>query len=361
MIENDTFLADLVKWADRVHRATPGASEPPVDLWQRVLVQVKSQSKETMNMNSATTLTAPITRRTSHDEAHEGFRHYANLAATLAIVIAVALAGWFATMQLNRPGGTNSNLALIGSTPIAESTACDVEPLTVDEAMSIAKNPLAHLEPEEGFMQMDEYLLFGWIMDQESSKPGYVSPYTMVWDVQLEPVIEDDFSEATSVAQGFLDCIAHGTIGQVWRYLDPVTLHYDIHSVFPMFTSEDDARVILADVLLSPAEGIWDGGAINPTQGSGSVRINPNQELAYSVHQPPGGSVHIVDVILAPLIFFDDDGNVVLETTVTGFPIKTTGVRLNNAQNVVIGRSMIDGNWYVVGFVRAESYRLPNP
>src|SRR5690554_3169453 len=105
MTENDPFLNDMRSWADRAHRATPGADVPPADVWQRVLAEVDLQKKGTATMSTVTALSAPMTPRPALPlDSRGGFRHYANLAATVAIVLGVALAGWFATMQLNQPG-----------------------------------------------------------------------------------------------------------------------------------------------------------------------------------------------------------------------------------------------------------------
>lgn len=364
MTDNDPFLKELQQRADRAHKSADRADDAPSELWQRVRAQAKTEEEERTAISTITmpTSSAPMTRPLAPAKSR-GIGHYANLAATISIVIAVAVAGWFATMQLNQSGSDDGRFAFLDSTPVAEQSAnCDVDPLTVDEAMSITKNPFAHMKLDEDLMESQGMRWFVSVIDEEYSQPGYVSPRAMLSGVELEPVGHKEFQDASEVAQKYLDCIATGSVGQAWRFLDPVTVHHAIHDMLPMFTTEEEVRSILTEVLSAPnAFDVWNSGIYSPLHSSGQVLINPNPELAYVVHQPPGGSVHIVDVVVAPLMIVHSDGTVALEATLSGFPLQTNGVRINNASNLAIGRSGFDGNWYVIGVAPPEPYQLPNP
>lgn len=345
MTEHDPFLRELQHRADRAHQSADRADDAPPDLWQRVRSQVRTTEEESPAMS---TITMPASPETSPQlpasERSGGFGHYANLAVTIAIVIAVAVAGWFATMQLNRPGDDSNQFALAPGTPEVASAICDVEPMTVDEAMVILLNPYQAMEVDEGYAKHAETLV--WLKDQ-SGQTGQPPLEMLLTDGPNGEIEQDELDKALTLGDTYLECVQHGTRAQVFRLLDPVGVHEYLRGMLPLFTSEEEARGIIEEELSKSGNTVWTQDFMLEYLEGKSIRMNRNPERLYIDSSHAVDSFLLDAIVISPIVIYDANGEVVFETEFGGFPVTNNGYATDYARNVSIAKSPFNGEWYV--------------
>lgn len=308
-------------------------------------------------MISATTiLTAPVASTpASGTDTRGGFRHYVNLAATLAIVAAVALAGWFATMQLNQPGSPEPRFAALGiEREDAGNGVCDVEPLTVDEAIQIVRSPMFYLYGGEDNARADGW---GQIID-EGHAMNFVGAPLRDWS-QLTgltphaalPVSEEEFVEAYALAEEYRDCIQTGTRGQVWALFDPVVVQYEIATRIPLLQPMDETRIVIEQLLNEPTFAST-AAAVNDRKW----QVNPNTDLAVRIDH--GMTFHVHRSILIPVQILDRDGEIVASYDIYGNRLPDGGFGREDSFNIVVAFSSVTETWYIAGAY--ESTQYPN-
>lgn len=257
MNEHEKFFEELQKDVDAEHRRIDGADAPPANMWTSIRAQAEPESKEEeTNMIASTALNATLEPSAGRKHSGKRIGHYANLAATITLVVAVAAAGWFATMQLNQPSEPEPRLAILSATPSAEaspesaSATCDVEPLTTDRVMEIVKNPAR----------------FG--IEGSTGEPSDITPYAELREVDPDLEIvgesttpsEEQFDEASIVANEYLNCLIYGTQAQIWTFYSPVLLQQKILAEFPVFAEESLVRERVEELSTQPgyqAEYAW--------------------------------------------------------------------------------------------------------
>src|SRR5690606_33830931 len=135
-------------------------------------------------------------------------------------------------------------------TPQANTSTCDIEPLSVDRVMEIVEHP--------------GYFMTEGAAGERSSSPGIASPPdAALWeldgarDLYLEERTsvpsQDQFDSATDVANHYMNCMTFGTQGQVWNFYSPVHIQASILAEFPVYANETDVRARVEERLVEPA------------------------------------------------------------------------------------------------------------
>lgn len=350
MTDHDAFLAEVHGWANRAHSTAPGAAAPPADLWGRILAQTNPQPKEKSQMSYPTTAAIPAVSIPPPDtRSKQGFGHYLNLAATIALVLAVAVAGWFATMQLNQSGNGNDRFAMTPGTPEVASAVCDVEPLTLDEAMVILVNPYQAMDVDERLAEHYETLV--WLKDQ-SGQTGQPPMELLLTDGPNGELEQAELDKALALGDSYLECVQHGTRGQVFRLLDPVGVHEYLRGLLPLFTSEKEARVIIEEELNKTGNTVWTQDFMREYLENKSIGVNHNLDRLYIDSSYAVDSFLLDAIVIAPVVIYDEHGEVVFETEFGGFPVTNNGRAADYARNVAIAKSPFDGEWYIFNIYR---------
>ncbi len=281
MNENEEFFENLHKDVHSAHRKTDGGGRPPSNMWNAIRAQVKQETKQEekpMISTAAHTAThAPFT-----GTSHKGFGHYLNLAVTIALVLAVAVAGWFAIGQLNQPGEPEPRLAIVGSTPGAEATpesgsaTCDVDPLSTDTVMEIVKNPARFTangptgEPTDRPMVGSPTNAEFWEVDPDLELVG-----------ESTTPSEEQFDDASEFANVYLECLISGTQGQIWTFYSPVLLQQKILGEFPVFAEESQVRDRVEELAAQPAYQAEYAWQVELTTGPQPLNPDDQQELEF--------------------------------------------------------------------------------
>lgn len=352
MTENDPFLKELQQRADRAHKSADRADDAPPELWQRVRSQVNSVEEENPAMSALTMpassaqLSQPVAPVKSR-----GIGHYANFAATITIVVGVALAGWFATIQINQPSPGNPQFAALGvDQEEAGNGVCDVEPLSVDDAITIMRDPMDYLSGD-----MDEDLV------DPFEGNGLNGNYVAIGDygnwqflisligIASTPVIEREFDELLPIAHEYFDCVVHGSNGQVYRLLDPVVVQSRLVLTLPVLISEDEVRERLEVMFAEPA--------LSPDSSLQREIVGvPNDDPELSIYIASGHLLHNGGAYIVPLKWVDSAGAVVAETDIYGNEVSGDIDQANMTFNIVMAKSNLDGNWYVSGTYNPHYY-----
>ena len=169
------------------------------------------------------------------ESAGQLIRHYSNLAATIALVLAVAVGGWLAMSQM--PGGSDDSrfAAIQGSPEVAQT--CDVEPMTVNEVMAIVENPYKYAAPSD----------YG---------PPNMSPAPWFDDVaEVQPITTDilgaNYGEvptdaamerALPVLDSYMACMETATVAHALRFVDPFSIQRHVTEEFPFYRDESGVR-----------------------------------------------------------------------------------------------------------------------
>ena len=344
MTDHDTFLAEYSTWVDRVHRSTPDANIPPADLWQRILAQANPQPKETKQMSSIKTATVPMTPAVPVDSRiRGGFGHYMNLAATIALVMAVAVAGWFATMQLNPSGGSENRFALLGQTD--ETATCDVDALTVDEVMEIVRNPYRYMV-DRADPDSQALVSYQFAAEQELMVGNIVPSWHEFNAVSRVTPSEAEFEEASQAANAYIACLQHATWGQYWAMYHPVAVQQDVLAQFPVFADEESVRTHVESVIneeLDPRFNTLEG--FYTAYGEVAITANPDVEKADLILY---GSADIEPTIAMGVLVTDESGEVIMETGSTGYPHQIRQGSITERPVIVVQKSSVTGEWYVL-------------
>lgn len=354
MTEHDPFLQELQQRADRAHTSADRADDAPPDLWQRVTAQVKSNAKEHTTMN-ATILTAEASRGPgvyrrvppANSANHRGFSHYANLAVTIAMVVAVAVAGWFATMQLNQPGGSNDQFAFAPGTPEVASATCDVDPVTVDEVMEIVRNPYRYMY-DRADSESDALVSYEYMARQELAVGFYFPTAAEYQSVNRTNPSQSEFEEASEAVNSYIVCMRDATNGQYWALSHPIWVQEQVLSQFPVFADEESVRAYVEEVIDQPVEAMFNrlNGFYN-AYGDAEIVANPDPELADLILY---SSADYEPTIAMGVLVTGSDGEVILETGSTGFPHQVQPGAVTLRPVIVVQKSSATGEWYVMPY-----------
>lgn len=354
MNEDQSWPNELQKQVDDAHHTTDRADAPPAGLWSSIRAQVQPQpqtiveTKESQPMITTATLPQSIAapmRSTPQDQAG-GFRHYVNFAATVALVLAVAGGGWLAMMQVNQPdGGPEPRFAALGLQPEEEGNGvCDAEPLTVDETIFIVKDPIGSLIPE-----IEDPAALGypedWFGPRAITVPNVYWYMAQVYELDYfgMDLPQADFEAAQPVVNEFLDCLQSGTRGQLWRLMDPITVHALATQYLPTLSSEDTARVVLPDILEAPAHPN-SGGSVDTR----IIRINPDSSL--TGYLAASNRTGFPGFAISPVIHVEENGDVLTEADRHGISVDDPDHDAEGAMNIIYGRSAVDNQWYVIDY-----------
>lgn len=343
--ENDLAANALEfhRWVDDALRTDPAATGPAADTWSRVLRQTAQVESRGESMN-AISLGSPM--RTSNFPKQplierQHVSKYLNYAASLLIVFGVAFAGAFMAMQINQPGGSNGQFAVLGQ---SDAGTCDVEPLSVDRVMEIVKNPYLFMkngpagEPATG-ENADNDMYSGL---QEATIWQYMFP------VRKDKTIpaEEDFGNASAFANHYLNCVFQGTRGQIWTFLGPAEIQADVLRNFPVFATEADVLAWVTANIDSPPDG--DQGSYQWLHSrfikvdATTVSVNPDRNLAYRQAAAFGPEWHVITFGIKAV---DADGNTVILTNANGSDLKTGG---QNGLKVIVRWQADHGRWEVL-------------
>ena len=241
MSEHDSFF-DQLEQAMNTDLAKEGsAARPSPDLWQQIRADYDRQSmKRESTMSTATpTPTFDQVVPVSMPSSGRSLGQYLNTATSFALVLAVAIGGWFATMQLNSPNGSNDAFGLIGQSD-GEAT-CDVEPMTVDEVMAIVENPYRYADPD--VFQTSRYGTRDytpWLDDFAEVQPNG-SP-TLVLGAGDVPT-QAAFDQSSEVISQYIACLQQDpTVAMMLRFSDPFSIQHHVRNEFPFYRTEDVVR-----------------------------------------------------------------------------------------------------------------------
>ena len=346
MTDHDHELYDFRHRVDRIHAATPGSEGAPADLWHRVRAQIETTEEETTAMSSISTPvdSIPVSNQNAPSGQHRFARH-ANLAATIALVLAVALGGWFAATRMNQPGSPEPRFAVLPGTPEVADATCDVEPMTVDEALIIMENPYRSMTVSEDMG--GDYGTWEWLsgLDVEIGQP---QRNELITDGPNMVLGQADLDHAMDLGNTFLACIHHGTQAQVYALL----VHSRLRSMLPLYASEEEARAIVQEELNRSGNTEWVEDSQIEYLSDKTISMNPKTEFQYLDSSPMLHNYMIDAVVMAPIVIHDADGSLVFETDFGGYPIKNNGRSQAYARNVMLAKSSFTGEWYVFDIYR---------
>lgn len=273
------------------------------------------------------------------------FGHYLNLAATIALVLAVAVAGWFATSQLNQPGGSDSRFALLGQTD--ETASCDVEPLTSDDVMEIVRNPYRYMfnraDPNSVALVSYEF------MAQQELAVGFYFPSPGEFkSVNRTTPDEGEFEEAQAAVNTYIACMRDATNGQYWALLHPIAVQEQILAGFPVFADEETVSAHVEEVIDEPVIDIYNRmSGFYFAYGDVNIAANPDPEKADLILY---ASADYESTIAMGVVVTDEDGEVILETGSTGYPHQIRPGAITLRPVIVVQQSSATGEWYVMPY-----------
>ena len=225
------------RWADSSHRSDPAATGPAAGTWNRVLRNSAQESSKRSSKMSSTTLTAqsPGFSRIPGESFRQRSGRYATLAATVAIVLAVAFGGWLAMSQM--PGGDDRFAAIPGTPEVAQSQTCDVDPMTVDEVMEIVENPYKYAEP--GDYGSPDTSPAPWYDDFAEVQPmtsDFLTP--LAGEIPTAAAMD----QAIPVLQEYIACVETKTVAHSLRFVDPFSIQERVVTEFPFYRDQKTVR-----------------------------------------------------------------------------------------------------------------------
>lgn len=330
-------------------QSDPAATGPAAGTWNRVLRATATAQPKLKGCEEMTTATAyPGTPYRPVEDSGEQQRSLGrsslSIAASVIVIVSIVFGGWFAIMNLP-PDDSRHNLAMAPATPVV-GQACDVQPLTADEAIAIAKNPFNAVEPTL-------YDMTG-LYDRLSGE-GYAVPnrpqMTLFYTSHPENDIdEQEWADVLELGNAYLDCIQSGTVGQAFALMDPFIVQNYLRDHLPLFMGEEETRAYLADLLQKEAiEFGWTDPDHLSYVSDKVLQINPEFWLIYADSRLAYRDRFYTEVIGAPVLFSDQDGSVASAPTFAGIPFGQMAGSTRFARNVFFVKSSFDGQWYVFG------------
>lgn len=360
MTDDEQFLADLHAIADRAHASEPEADAAPPNTWQHVLATAKSETESTierrpsMNAHIAQPMSPVWQQPASGGHQTRSFsgtiRRYANLAATITLVLAVAVGGWLTMMQL-QPNDPDPRFAVLPATPEGVAQTCDVEPLSVDESMQVVQNP---------YMFLADYAeeTTGTSILRSPDESDLIEATLVPDRYQYETAgtivpPQATFDDARQTVDTFLNCLPYASFGQLWAMLDPLWVQQLILGRFPVFVAEEDVLRFVQENIDQPLSS--SGNPLDTFYRSDqpfTITANPNRE---STHVALTFSSGYNSIVAIGSQVVGADGEVMLETDSTGFP---QILRANASQQrpvLVVGKSAVTGEWYILPWLGDKS------
>lgn len=283
----------------------------------------------------------------SDTRPQSGFRHTLSLAASFLVVVTVALGGWFATMQLNSPNGSNGAFGLLGQSD-SEAT-CDVEPLTVDEVMEIVENPYRFMS-NRVLPQVAETNPYSSAAENELMIARVDPTWEAFNSVNRVQPNQEVFDEAQAAANMYIVCADGATTGQYLALMHPFWVQEMILGSFPVYADEAAVRAYVESIIdqpMSTSEGYYRLGGYGQTYGDVAIIANPDIEKSEQVlYSTP----YDEPVVAMGVVVTDEDGNVIIETGSTGYPHQIQTGALNSRPIVVVQKSEVTGRWYVLPY-----------
>lgn len=353
MNEDQTWPNELKGQVDDAHLTTDRANTPPPGLWNQIRAQIQPQpiadTKERQPMMNATTLPHSITTpsRSVSEKAPGGLRHYTSLAATIALVLAVAVGGWLAMSQMPG-GGSDGRFAAIQGTPeVAQSQTCDVEPMTVDEVMEIVKNPYSvmGIEPWEIVVGIP-----GGASSELAEPMDNKIDLRMLGEEAPAPD-QSSFSAASTVMNEFLACTQQGTISQIFRLMVPAEVQRIILSNYPVFRDESTVRAGVEELIVLPAHRIVLPGSTALEDSELVFQANPDVQSAKSY---PLHNAQLYDgneLLLLGTRVTNRDGEVVFQNNATGAANPVGTLKTTDRIRVLMVQSRFNDQWYVLATI----------
>lgn len=266
---------------------------------------------------------------------------YLNYAASLLIVFGVAFAGAFMAMQINQSGGSNGPFSLFSQSD--DSATCDVEPLSVDRVMEIVKNPVPFVVNGSGGEPTPATNAYApW------SNELYEADLALDLRGNRTAPDEEQFQDAKSVANAYLQCVLTGTVAQAFSFWHPVVIQESVLMAFPVFADETSVRELLKDELPKPvleADGFAFWADVISAYDVGSIGVNPQQELA--LYQESLSS-YASGIITIGVSIENPQGETVLLVSATGNQIVSRDRFASDMLVVTLAKSRSGDNWYVV-------------
>ncbi|MCO5216464.1 MAG: hypothetical protein M9950_09955, partial [Thermomicrobiales bacterium] len=159
----------------------------------------------------------------------------------------------------------------------------------------------------------------------------------------LKPATDERYAGFSDVANEYLDCVTHGTVGQIWRFVDPVRLQWRLRNWLPFMVTDEEARRLLPEILDFPANDIWTG-----TEDLSFLEVTPHVSASAEdagIPIAPWYLDHFSYMVVAPIQF-------VASADIAKADVASTPIVIDNLpsdRNIVMGKSVLDGQWYVVG------------
>jgi hypothetical protein len=333
--------------AERAVRTDLAATGPSDGTWNRVLRNPAQETSKGTRAMSTATLSSQSTgfSSTPQESVGQSIRRYSSMAATIALVLAVAVGGWLAMSQMTP--GSDGRFAAIQATPeVAQAQTCDIEPLTVDEVMEIVRNPYRYLSnrADSDFTASADLDL----ATEPALMEGLLFPDHSEFDsANRSRPNEVQFDGARHVIDRYIACLPSATYGHLWAMVDPVWVQQHVLGSFPVFADEDAVRTFVEQKINQRL-----GSSYNVTfapfyeaYDSPSIVANPNLEMADLVststwaHKP---------LVATGVLVIDEDGQAIMETDSSGFPHQIRDGAVPQRPVVVVGQSTITGQWYVL-------------
>lgn len=272
---------------------------------------------------------------------------FVNVAASLLVVAAIAFAGWFSVMNL-RPGGDMD--PRYASVMVKQETAgngvCDVEPLTVDQAVRIVQSPLAYVfgsaeAVEKAGMYLTENFLdiqpWGW--DTLMSLASYISL----------PITDDEYFSLLAFSNEYADCIMTGTKGQLWAMMDPIVVQREIIVRIPLLQPMDVTEAAIAELLAIP----------NVNSNENTVRTmtwQPNADREHMARVDYGLTRSSNSSYIVPFQILNADGVIIGSYDIFGNSLLEDRASEADPGNIVLIRSKDEKSWYIVGGFESSKY-----
>lgn len=272
----------------------------------------------------------------------QAIRRFTKMAATIALVFAIAAGGWLVMSQM--PGGGGRFAAFQGTSEDSAQT-CGVEPLTIDRVMDIVKNPYPFMangatgEPTEPENPDNPYFT-------ESRTSGW-------WDLALigigprnapEP---DKFEQSSEIANAYINCVVYGTVGQIWTYYSPTYIQKLVLDRFPVFATEDEVRAYVTERIAAPADEEMTGEKYfrDAIYSPDAARFSVNSDPQLALQQRMWGPYE--SMITFGVQVDDANGNTIFLTNASGSVLIRHPGGNSSSLTITIGLDAFYGNLVV--------------